>query len=215
MNFITFLQSFPPWQLRTLAIGITVCATEVIVSGMSWLLHGQISYDYLLTGLVSSGLVSYVVLSIMTLLLTQLADNQLKLYTIIEAEPECVKLVSQDGRLIQMNHAGLMMLEADSPEQVLGHPVYGVLLPEHRAAFMAAIKQVFQGQSVNLEFEIQGLRGTHRWLHSHAVPLRDVKGDITAMLSLTRDITQQKSTFAALQASYCSIRWQKACMGST
>ncbi len=201
MNFIAFLQHLPPWQLRTLAIGIAVCASEVVVSGMSWLLHGHIAYDYLLTGLVASGLVSYVVLSIMTLLLSQLADNQLKLHTIIEAEPECVKLVSQDGRLLQMNQAGLMMLEADSPEQVIGHPVYGVLLPEHRAAYRAAIIQVFQGKSVNLEFEIQGLHGTHRWLHSHAVPLRDVKGNITAMLSLTRDITEQKSTYAALQAA--------------
>lgn len=171
------------------------------MSVMSWLLHGQITYDYLLTGLIASGLVSYVVLSIMTLLLTQLADNQLKLHTIIEAEPECVKLVAQDGRLLQINHAGLMMLEADNPAAIIGHPVLGVVLPQCREVYTSALRQAFQGKSTNFEFEIKGLRGTHRWLHSHAVPLRDVRGNITAMLALTRDITEQKATYAALQAA--------------
>ena len=43
-----------------------------------------------------------------------LVQSELRLRTIIETEPECVKVVSQMGMLLEMNAAGLAMLEADS-----------------------------------------------------------------------------------------------------
>jgi len=45
-----------------------------------------------------------------------------------------------------------------------------------------------------LEFEIVGLKGTHRWLETHAVPLRDENQNITALLAVARDVTQRKQT---------------------
>lgn len=41
-----------------------------------------------------------------------------RLRTIIETEPECVKVIGRDGRLLEMNPAGLAMLEAASLEDV-------------------------------------------------------------------------------------------------
>jgi len=51
-----------------------------------------------------------------------------------------------------------------------------------------------QGESGVLEFEIVGLKGTHRWLETHAVPLRDENQNITALLAVARDVTQRKQT---------------------
>jgi PAS domain S-box-containing protein len=48
------------------------------------------------------------------------AENEHRLRTILDAQPECVKLVAADGALLDMNHAGLRMIEADSLEQVFG-----------------------------------------------------------------------------------------------
>lgn len=45
-----------------------------------------------------------------------LQTSEARLRTIIEAEPECVKIVSPRGELLQMNAAGLAMLEADNFE---------------------------------------------------------------------------------------------------
>jgi signal transduction histidine kinase len=52
-----------------------------------------------------------------------------------------------------------------------------------------------------LEFEIVGLKGTHRWLEMHAVPLRDENQAIIALLAVTLDITIRKQT-EQLLASY-------------
>ena len=129
----------------------------------------------------------------------KLAESQLQLQTIIETEPECVKLLAADGTLLQMNRAGLDMIEADTPEQVVGQRVLGIVEPAYRAAFVALTRRVFEGGSGNLEFEIRGLKGTHRWLESHAVPLPDAQGNVAALLSVTRDITKRKSAEESLR----------------
>lgn len=122
-----------------------------------------------------------------------LRESALQLKTIIEAEPECVKQLAADGTLLQMNRAGLDMIEADSAEQVIGRGVTGIIAPASRKAFVALTKRVFEGGQGTLEFEIVGLKGSHRWLETHAVPLRDTQGRITSLLSVTRDITAHKA----------------------
>ena len=114
------------------------------------------------------------------------------LRTIIDTEPECIKLLTANGRLIEMNAAGLAMIEADSFDQVAGKSMSALLLPEHRDAFTALMKSVFRGHKGILAFEIQGLKGTRRWLETHAVPMTTRSGE-TVLLGITRDITERKN----------------------
>jgi PAS domain S-box-containing protein len=111
---------------------------------------------------------------------------------IVESEPECVKLVAADGTILDMNPAGLAMVEADNAEQVIGESVYGLVTPAYHETFRAFSEQVFQGESRNAEFEIIGLKGTKRWMESHACPLRNTEGKIMAQLAVTRDTTERK-----------------------
>ncbi len=113
------------------------------------------------------------------------------LRTIIDTNPECIELVGADGRLIEMNAAGLAMVEADSLHQMAGKPVYNLVLPKHREAFQALTKSVLQGNKGMLVFEIQGLKGTRRWLETHAVPMTMRTGE-TVLLGITSDITERK-----------------------
>jgi len=113
------------------------------------------------------------------------------LRTIIDSEPDCIKLVDADGRLLEMNAAGLTMIEADSLEQVVGQTGIELVLPEYRPAYMALIKNVLQGNKGMLAFEIQGLKGARRWLETTAVPMTVRSGE-TVVLEITRDITERR-----------------------
>jgi PAS domain S-box-containing protein len=124
----------------------------------------------------------------------ELAESENRLRTIINNEPECIKLVSADGTLLKMNPAGLAMIEADSEEQVLGKNINSLVTPPYRNAFNKLASDVFAGKSGMLEFEIVGLKGTHRWLETHAVPLKNAEGKIIALLSVTRDVSERKKT---------------------
>lgn len=97
-------------------------------------------------------------------------ENEQKLRTIIDAEPQCVKLVSADGKILQMNRAGLAMIEAENELQVLGTSVYPLVDPKDRNAFRALLERTLKGEKGSLEFEIIGLRGKRRLMETHAVP---------------------------------------------
>ncbi|EAZ94491.1 sensory transduction histidine kinase [Flavobacteria bacterium BAL38] len=121
----------------------------------------------------------------------KLHESENRFKTILEAEPECIKLLDREGKLLMMNPAGLEMIEADNEAIILGNQVHEIVLPEHRPAFLTLIKDVLKGKSRKLIFEIKGLKGTKRWLETHAVPMRNELGAIISILAVTRDITER------------------------
>ena len=71
-----------------------------------------------------------------------LSESQLR--AIINAEPACVKLVSHDGRLLDMNPAGLAMIGATDRAQVVGHPIIEMVHPDDRDRFLEAHRSGIQ-----------------------------------------------------------------------
>lgn len=131
-----------------------------------------------------------------------LSKSEIRLRAIIEHEPECVKVVNAKGELLEMNAAGLAMLEANSLEEVKDFTLVNFILPSYRSSFVDLHQKVMAGGNATLAFEITGLKGTRRWLETHATPLRDTDtGEINKLLGVTRDITERKRAELALQES--------------
>lgn len=127
-----------------------------------------------------------------------LEERESRLHAIVENEPECVTEVSVDGRLLNMNPAGLEMIEARDGAEGFGRQVLELVHSEDRAAFLELHDRVVRGGTGRLQFRIVGLRGTERWMDTHSVPLRGPDGSITSVLSVTRDISEQRRTNASL-----------------
>ncbi len=120
-----------------------------------------------------------------------LAESETHLRTIVQANPECIKLLDEEGIILEMNPTGLGLIGADSLDQVLGKNALNLVMPEHRVAFKRLVHKVFEGNAEKLVFEIKGFKGKQLWLETHCVPLRNTSGDIIAALSVTRDITEK------------------------
>ncbi|HEX9145634.1 MAG TPA: PAS domain S-box protein, partial [Candidatus Binatia bacterium] len=133
----------------------------------------------------------------------KLRESETRLRTIIDSTPECVKLLDASGTLLDINPAGLAMIEADSLSQVQGSPTDALIAPEYRDKYIEARHDVFRGSSRRFEFEIIGLKGTRRWLEAHAVPLWDstASDQVKQMLAVTRDITERKRAEEQTKAS--------------
>jgi two-component system cell cycle sensor histidine kinase/response regulator CckA len=121
-----------------------------------------------------------------------LAYSESYLRSVIEAEPECVKLVAPDGTLVRINPAGVAMVEAREESELLGASVFQMLAPEHRESFASFLQSVCAGNPGTLAFDIIGLKGARRSLESHAVPFRDDRRGQTLMLAVTRDVTERR-----------------------
>jgi hypothetical protein len=126
-----------------------------------------------------------------------LAESQSRLNTIIETEPECIKIIDAEGRLTFMNPAGLKMLEADDLSQVRGHPVLEVIAPEFREEYADLHQRVIKGESAQMQYQVIGLQGGRRWLETHAVPMQS-QGEVLH-LAVTRDIHEKKLYEAELE----------------
>lgn len=121
-----------------------------------------------------------------------LRQSENRLRAMIDAEPECIKLIGRDGTLLEINAFGLELMEVESAETLVGKSVYEAILPEYRQAFCSLNKRVCRGQKGSLQFEIVGFKGTRRWMESYAVPLPNEADGEYLHLAVTRDITQQK-----------------------
>jgi PAS domain S-box-containing protein len=122
----------------------------------------------------------------------QLASRDRFLNSIIDTEPECLKMLDADGRVQMMNRAGLRMIDAETFDQVNEQSIYPLITDEYRDAFVKLTNDVFQGVSGTLEFEAVGLKGRRVWLDIHVVPFLNDVGEIVSLLGITRDITDRK-----------------------
>ncbi len=136
----------------------------------------------------------------------RLRESEGRLRAIIAAEPECVAIVAPDGELLDMNPAGLRMLQASSLEEMRRWPFLNQIAPQYRRAFVRLQHRILEGESGVLEFEAFGIHGKRCWLEIHAAPLHDASGAITALLGIARDVTERRLAREALAAERNLLR---------
>jgi PAS domain S-box-containing protein len=130
------------------------------------------------------------------------SDELLRAMT--ETSPDCIKLVAQDGRLLQMNPAGLAMIDADSWQRVEHACTSDLIAPEHRNLWLANHQRVCGGETLVWEFDIVGLQGVRRSLETHASPIA-LNDGTTGQLAITRDVTERNKSRAAQQHLHAEL----------
>ena len=120
-------------------------------------------------------------------------ESESRLRAIIDNEPECVKTVSTGGLLLEMNAAGLKMIDAESAAQIRGRPVSDLIHPEDRVRFAELHRKAIGGETGQLQFRVIGLKGRERLMETHSVGLRNGDGAACSVLSVTRDVTDQRA----------------------
>ncbi len=129
-----------------------------------------------------------------------LRESEERFRAIFETTPECVKLVSSDGTLLQMNRPGLQMVGARSADEVVGKNVYDLIAPEDRDRFKAFNESICRGEQGSLHFDIVGLEGKRRHMETHAAPLRN-PDETVVHLAVTTDISERKQAEELLRTS--------------
>ncbi len=124
-----------------------------------------------------------------------LRESEARLRAILEAEPECVKIVDRQCRIVDMNPAGLAMIEAASLEEVQGLDLSPLLAREYHSLYREGVAAVFRGERVLQTYELIAPSGRTKWMEQHAAPLfeKNDEGVVKYMLAVTRDITERKN----------------------
>lgn len=70
------LKTVTPWRIFWLSVLLSEFLTETIVTLLSILIHGRITYDYLIVGCITALFVSIIVAAILVLLIKELRKNE-------------------------------------------------------------------------------------------------------------------------------------------
>lgn len=122
---------------------------------------------------------------------SRLHEREQLLRKIIETEPECVKLLDADGIILEINPAGLGMLQSEDPGEIVGKSALEFVAPEYKTRLLSSIGRVLSGEPAILEMDIIGLQGRRRRVETHAAPLYGPDGRVSSLLMVTRDISER------------------------
>src|SRR5262245_53614781 len=125
-------------------------------------------------------------------------DKDAFLAGVVGGNPEWIGIISADAQLMQLNPAGLRMLEADAWRDVDGASMLDFVAPEQQAAWREHHARGCQGETLSWQFDLVGLRGRRRTMETHAVPIALADGSV-GELSIIRDITEFANATRALK----------------
>jgi diguanylate cyclase (GGDEF)-like protein/PAS domain S-box-containing protein len=142
------------------------------------------------------GLVASILLARSNAVSTRFGQVNAELNAILDNAPECVKTVNRDGTLASMNAAGMRLIQAS--ERVEGLSVFDLIAPEHLEEYRTLHQRVLDGQTQTLQYETIGLQGKRLWVETHAAPLYDGQGQVSAHIAVTRDIGDKRALIERL-----------------
>ena len=111
---------------------------------------------------------------------------------IFENAPQCLMILSPDGKLLDINPTGRELFEATAADQLLGHSVSDWLVPQSQFAFNKTVEAVRDGAARLWQAQIQGETNSRGWLEGQMVPLRDANGEVIRLLASAQDVTARR-----------------------
>jgi diguanylate cyclase (GGDEF)-like protein/PAS domain S-box-containing protein len=118
---------------------------------------------------------------------------------ILDSSADCIKLISADGTIEFMNEPGIRSMELESIEIVLGKPWVSLWPAESQSDVQAAIEVARSGSVSRFSGFCPTASGKPRWWDVVVSPVRNARGEIDRLLSISRDITEQRETAQKLR----------------
>ena len=114
--------------------------------------------------------------------------------------PDLIYFKDTESRFLRINQAEARFLGVDNPQDALGKTDLDFQILEFAQEYMAVEKQIMEtGESVISRIEFNPTESKKpRWLSSTKIPVKDSSGQITGIIGVSRDITEQKQAEAAL-----------------
>jgi PAS domain S-box-containing protein len=111
--------------------------------------------------------------------------------SILDNSGDCIQILDPEGRLLSMNRAGARLLELEDVSQFDQQP-WVEMWSESRALAYGALADAVSGGEGRFQGVCPTARGTLKWWDVLVTPIRDESGTVTRLLSISRDITEQK-----------------------
>ena len=109
--------------------------------------------------------------------------------SVLDASPDCIKLLDLDGALQFMNGNGLCAMEIDDFASVSRQPWPTLWPAEAEVQLRHAMDEARAGRITRFEAFCPTAKGARRWWHVTVSPVRDGTGRVAWIMAVSRDVT--------------------------
>jgi len=128
-----------------------------------------------------------------------------ELEAIMNAQPNCVKVTSDAGRILYMNSQGRELLGCPVDDAVIGHNAEEFVLQKFWPSMRDAMAQAAAGKIALTTFQIRTMTGEHRWIESKMSGLPSHFGE-KRIVSVCNDVTERILAENVLRRSEARLR---------
>ena len=133
---------------------------------------------------------------------TALRESEAFNRSLMDASPDCIKVLDLDGRLLHMNGPGLCVMEIDDFGPLCGQAWTGLWPEDAAPEIERAITAANTGAAYIFQSFCPTAKGRPRWWEVTVSPVRDTPdGQVVRLLVVSRDITERVRAEAELRAS--------------
>lgn len=118
---------------------------------------------------------------------------------ILEASPDCIEILDLKGNLLFMNTSGVRAMGLADGASLIGRR-WSEFWPEPgRQVARNAVRKALKGKVARFTEYSQNFKGESGWWDMIVSPIRDTNGEISKILCIARDITEQRETAERLR----------------
>ncbi|MEN3791097.1 PAS domain-containing protein [Fulvimarina sp. MAC3] len=114
------------------------------------------------------------------------------LRTVLASSLDCIKILDLDANLLFMSEGGKRVMEVGDFEAVRGCPWPAFWIDEWREKVDRAIATAKAGGTGHFQGSAPTLAGTMKWWDVRVSPIFEKDGKISRLLSISRDVTEEK-----------------------
>ena len=112
-------------------------------------------------------------------------------HSVLQASPDCIRLLDLDGRLEFMNSRGLELFEITDFERNRGRYWPDLWNAQNRPAAVAAVAAAVGGEVYAFRSFCPTAKGTPKWWDTVVAPVFDAEGRVVRLMATSRDITTE------------------------
>ena len=119
--------------------------------------------------------------------------------SMLEASPDCIKLLSLDGKIEFMNGPGLRAMEIDDFAMIEGEPWCALWPGIGKAEAVDAVHKAGLGETARFNAFRPTAHGSYRWWDVVVSPILGSRGKVKQILAISRDTTIHRRTSESLR----------------
>lgn len=128
------------------------------------------------------------------------------LAVVLDQSADCVKVLGATGAVEFMNRNGRCAMEIDDFSAVAGKDWASMWPEESRALVIGSVEAARLGKASRFEAFCPTAKGSPRWWDVSVTPVRDDEQALFAILSVSRDVTEQRQAFESLRTMALEMR---------